>query len=69
LILTTYCKSKIKPIITLKIVIIEMKQTADVSLAILGLNEDFVQLNEIMNLLLKLYFQLCTMSLGKKILC
>jgi len=45
-----------------------MKQTAAMSLGILGLNEDFVQMNEIMNMLLKFYFQLCTMSLGKKIL-
>jgi hypothetical protein len=41
LILATYCKSKSKSIIALKIVIIEMKQTAAVSLGILGLNEDF----------------------------
>jgi hypothetical protein len=66
LILTTYCKSKRIPIITLKIVIIEMKQTADVSLEILGLNKDFVQLNERMNMLVNLYFQLCTMPLGEK---
>jgi hypothetical protein len=49
LILATYCKSKRKSIIALKIVIIKMKQTAAVSLGILGLNEDFVQVNEIMN--------------------
>jgi hypothetical protein len=53
LILTTYCKSKRKPIIALKIVIIEMKQTAAMSLGILGLNEDFVQLNEIMTIFFK----------------
>ncbi len=43
-----------------------MKQTADVSLEILGLNKDFVQLNERMNMLVNLYFQLCTMPLGEK---
>ena len=32
-----------------------MKQTAAMSLGILGLNEDFVQMNEIMNMLLKFY--------------
>ena len=48
MILATYCKSKRKSIIALKIVIIEMKQKAAVSLGILRLNEDFVQLNEIM---------------------
>ena len=48
MILTTYFKSKSKSIIALKIVIIEIKQTATVSLGILGLNEDFVQMNEIM---------------------
>jgi hypothetical protein len=53
LILATYCKSKRKSIIALKIVIIEMKQTAAVSLGILGLNEDFVQLNEIMTIFFK----------------
>jgi len=50
LILATYCKSKRKPIIALKTVIIEMKQTATVSLLILGLNEDFVQVNEVMTI-------------------
>lgn len=49
MILTTYCKSKSKSIIALKIVIIEMKQTAAVSLLILGLNEDFVLVNDVMN--------------------
>jgi hypothetical protein len=49
LILTTYCKSKRRPIIALKIVIIEMKQTAALSLGILGLNEDFVLVNDVMN--------------------
>ncbi len=57
MILTTYCKSESKPIIALKIVIIEMKQTAVVSLGILGLNEDFVQLNEIMSLYSSTHFK------------
>ena len=57
MILTTYCKSKSKSIIALKIVSIEMKQTAAVNLGIIRLNEDFVQLNEIMSLYSSTHFK------------
>ena len=39
-----------------------------VSLGILGLNEDFVQLNEVMNIILNFHTQLCNTAWEKKLL-